>query len=168
LSSAEPQRATTTWHYNTGRPQARLALLLTLDEEPAVFTHIHHVNLLVKDLDVAIDRYHQILGVGPFDRAELDTRGVRTARFKVGDSWLVLVQPTDSDSVPGRHLAAHGEGLFLLSLGVESLAEAARDIAHRGGQFTSASPRSGLDNWQVIDLDSKQFFGAQLQCCEEG
>ncbi len=132
-----------------------------------MFTHIHHVNLLVQDLESAVTRYHQLLGVGPFDRADLTSRGVRTARFQVGDSWVVLVQPTDPDSVPGRHLAAHGEGLFLLSLGVESLAEATQDIAGRGGRFTSALPRSGLDNWQVIDLDSEQFFGTQLQCCEE-
>ena len=132
-----------------------------------MFTRIHHVNLLVADLEAALSRYRRLLGLEPFDRAELASRGVRTARFRVGESWLVLVQPTDPESVPGRHLATHGEGLFLLSLGVESLAEATREISGRGGQFTSPAPRSGLDNWQVIDLDSDQFFNAQLQCCEE-
>ena len=108
-----------------------------------------------------------MLGIDSFQYGELDGRGVRTARFRVGQTWLVLVQPTDPDSVPGRHLAEHGEGLFLLSLGVDSVETAVSDIKSRGGEFVGESPRRGLESWQVIDLDSSQFFGAQIQLCEE-
>ena len=83
--------------------------------------NVHHINLLVKDLDVAVQRYQQTLGISEMLFGDLAQRGVRTARFQVGDTWIVLVQPTDPDGVPGRHLAEHGEGLFLLSLEVESL-----------------------------------------------
>ncbi len=132
-----------------------------------MFNGIHHINLLVRDLDQAVARYRQLLGIETFEFAELDGRGVRTARFRVGDTWLVLVQPTDPQGVPGRHLQTHGEGLFLLSLGVDSLDKATSEINARGGHFTSEAPRSGLDDWQVIDLDKEQFFGASLQLCEQ-
>lgn len=132
-----------------------------------MFNGIHHINLLVRDLDLSVARYRQVLGINTFELAELTERGVRTARFRVGETWLVLVQPTDPDGIPGRHLEAHGEGLFLLSLGVDSLDQARSEITARGGQFTSAAPRRGLDDWQVLDLDDEQFFGASLQLCEE-
>ena len=132
-----------------------------------MFTHIHHVNLLVRDLDRAMARYRDLLAIDSFEVADLPARGVRTARFRVGESWLVLVQPTDPDGVPGRHLAEHGEGLFLLSLGVESLASATRTISSRGGRFTADAPRDGLDGWRIIDLETEQFFGITLQICEE-
>ena len=82
---------------------------------------IHHINLLVRDLDAAVRRYTNALGVEDWVFGELPGRGVRTARFRAGDSWVVLVQPTDDSGVPGRHLAEHGEGLFLLSFGVAEL-----------------------------------------------
>jgi methylmalonyl-CoA/ethylmalonyl-CoA epimerase len=129
--------------------------------------NVHHINLLVKDLDVAVQRYQQTLGISEMLFGDLSQRGVRTARFLVGDTWIVLVQPTDPDGVPGRHLAEHGEGLFLLSLEVESVAGAVADISERGGHFLSEQPRKGLEDWQVVDLDPQQFFGVQLQLVEQ-
>ena len=129
--------------------------------------NVHHINLLVKDLDVAVQRYQQTLGIGDMLFGDLSQRGVRTARFRVGETWIVLVQPTDPEGVPGKHLAEHGEGLFLLSFEVDSLAEAVGDIKRRGGQVLAERPRQGLEDWEVVDLDPEQTFGAQLQLVEQ-
>lgn len=110
---------------------------------------IHHLNFIVADLEAAIPRWEAILGLPVAHRDELPERGVIAARFRVGETWLVLVQPTRADSVPGRFLAERGEGFFLLSFGVDSLeAEVARS-----GEAAFAGPtRSGVDGWQVRDL----------------
>ena len=121
----------------------------------------------MKDLDVAVQRYQQTLGIGDMLFGDLSQRGVRTARFRVGETWIVLVQPTDPEGVPGKHLAEHGEGLFLLSFEVDSLAEAVGDIKRRGGQVLAEQPRQGLEDWEVVDLDPEQTFGAQLQLVEQ-
>ena len=73
--------------------------------------NIHHINFLVTELNRGIERFEK-LGLGPFHRDPLPNRGVETARAKVGATWLVLVQPTDPNGAPGRHLAEHGEGFF--------------------------------------------------------
>ena len=129
-------------------------------------TGIHHLNFLVRDLEVAVQRYQQLLGVSEVLYGDLAGREVRTARFRVGDVWWVLVQPTTTGSVAARHLEQHGEGFFLLSLEVASLDAAMAQVTSAGGEFTSAEPRQGLADWQVIDLNAEQFFGAQLQLCE--
>lgn len=129
--------------------------------------NLHHVNLLVSDLDEAMQRYRQTLGVAEFVLGDLAARGVRTARFLVGQTWMVLVQPTDPQSVPGRHLAEHGEGLFLLSFEVDSLDAAVDELRQRGGSTSSENPRQGLEDWRVMDLDVDQFHGAQLQLMEQ-
>lgn len=125
-----------------------------------MLTHVHHVNLLVRDLAGAIAAWRR-LGVTAFVQERLPGRGVETARFRVGATWIVLVMPTDPDGIPGRHLAEHGEGLFLLSLGVDSL-DAAAD-----GDLPLSAPRGGLANWRVADLDPATFQGAALQLCAE-
>ena len=128
--------------------------------------NVHHINLLVRDLDAAMARYQEILGVEEFTLGDLSGRGVRTARFQAGETWIVLVQPTDKEGIPGRHLEKHGEGLFLLSFEVDSLTAAAETISARGGVLTTEEPRQGLEDWQVLDLDLEQFCGAQLQLTE--
>ena len=124
---------------------------------------VHHINLLVRDLEAAVARYGAAFGIEEFHWGELPERGVRTARFRAGESWVVLVQPTDPDSVPGRHLAEHGEGLFLLSFGVDGLNSARDHIARADPDAVPGEQRQGLEGWQVLDLDPGQFNGALLQ-----
>ncbi len=128
---------------------------------------IHHINFLVKDIDAGIRCYQELLGVGEFELEALPQRGVLTARAALGEQWLVLVQPLDADSVPGRHLAEHGEGFFLISYAVDNLEEAANQVKRHGASMTSATSRTGLQNWQVQDIAVDHTMGAQIQFCEE-
>lgn len=122
--------------------------------------YVHHVNLLVRDLAQAMAAWRR-LGIEHFIEERLPGRGVDTARFRVGTTWIVLVMPTDPQGVPALHLARHGEGLFLLSFGVSSLPEACSF-----GPALSVS-RPGLDGWRVADLDPGEFQGALLQLCQD-
>lgn len=125
---------------------------------------IHHLNFLVRDLEAAIPAWERALGLPVAARDELPGRGAIAARFRVGATWLVLVQPTDPDGAPGRHLAAHGEGFFLLSLDVPSLADA---FAGPGAPEPSGPERAGAERWRVRDLDPQATAGVQLQFCED-
>lgn len=128
---------------------------------------IHHINLLVRDLDRARARLGTALGI-EFGAVEtLASRGAIAARARLGATWLVLVQPTDPDGVPGRRLAERGEGVFLISFGVADLEAAIAGLAARGTRFTSAAPRHGLADWQVIDTALGAEFGVDLQLCQE-
>ena len=142
----------------------RVMLVRDLRREGLVIHGIHHINFIVRDLETAVPRYQRLLD-RPVDRHDdLPERGVRTARFRIGDLWLVLVQPTQTDSVPGRYLAEHGEGFFLLSFGVQSIET---EAARLGTDWINGSSRSGLDRWWVLDLNPAQVCGAQLQMCED-
>lgn len=121
---------------------------------------VHHINFLVRDLDKAVETYERILNRTVDSRDVLVDRGVDIARFKVGATWIVLVQPIRPGTVPARHLEEHGEGFFLLSLEVDSLADQAERL---GDNAFSSEARTGLDDWQVRDLDVAGTFGVQLQ-----
>ena len=112
---------------------------------------VHHINFLFHDLEAAVARF-EALGIGPFDRDALPARGALTARAKVGETWIVLVSPTDAASVPGRALAERGEGFFLMSFGVDDLDAAIEQLSNAEGVVVGP-PRPGLENWRVADLD---------------
>ncbi len=129
-------------------------------------TRIHHINFIVNDLDTATARFEQVLNLEPFDVVDHPIRGARAARSKIGDSWLVLVCPYDAESVPGRFLAKHGEGFFLLSLGVEGLAQTIAQLEDSGIECIDSSVRAGILNWKVADIGL--IHGALMQLTEDG
>jgi methylmalonyl-CoA/ethylmalonyl-CoA epimerase len=131
-----------------------------------MITGVHHITLLVRDLEKAVLQWQQQLGIDVVLYDDLPGRGVKTARFKTGDVWLVLVQPV-ADGEPKRVLEERGEGLFLLSLGVESLQAATDQVVAAGGAMTADQPRQGLENWLVNDVSPETLSGALIQLCEE-
>lgn len=127
---------------------------------------VHHLNFLVRDLEAAIGRYEAALGVRVERLDELPGRGVRTARFRAGETWIVLVQPV-ADGEPMRALERDGEGFFLVSYEVDDVEAAAAKSRAAGAPTTSEAPRQGLDGWRVIDLAPAGMHGALVQLCEE-
>ena len=124
---------------------------------------IHHINFVVHDLETAVSRYQTMLGLEFSIRDELPDRGVVTARAKLGETWLILVQPIRKDSEPGRYLAEHGEGFFLISYAVDDLRGAVDDLIGKGVTFTQSQPRAGLDDWRVMDIDPEKTLGVLTQ-----
>ncbi len=127
---------------------------------------IHHLTLLVRDLDAAVDRFQKAFGFEAPVHEELARQGVRSARFSVGESLLVLVEPTREDSMAGRHLREHGEGVFLVSLGVDNLEAAVEAVEGCGAHMTAAGERRGVEGWRIQDLEPDDFFGVPFQFTE--
>jgi len=120
----------------------------------------------VKDLDKALERYRVLFGEPTGAPETLKKRGVKLVRFKVGETWLILVQPIVAGAVPAQYLETHGEGIFLISCQVDDINKAADYVSSRGIRVMGPSPRQGLDDWQVIDLSREDLFGADLQLVE--
>jgi len=127
---------------------------------------IHHINFIVEDLKASVERYQSLLRIGPFEFADLPDRSVCTARVLLGETWLVLVSPIQEDSVPGRYLKQNGEGFFLLSFGINSLDKALQHFEKQGLLKPNPTIRHGIMDWRVIDLQTKDSFGAQFHLTE--
>ena len=124
-------------------------------------TRIHHFNIVVNDLAEATARFEKVLGLDPFEIVDHQLRGARVARTRIGESWLVLVSPYDPESVPGRYLAQHGEGFFLLSLGYEDLVQQLKRLETSGAELVDQGPRDGILDWRVADIGS--LHGVNIQ-----
>ena len=127
---------------------------------------IHHINFIVKDLDRALQAYQVLFGDPVVELEILPQRGVKLARFKIGETWLILVQPVGDDGIPAQFLKQHGEGFFLISCQVDDVRKAAGQVSNDGIHVLDPHPRQGLDDWQVMDLDADDLFGANFQLVE--
>jgi methylmalonyl-CoA/ethylmalonyl-CoA epimerase len=124
---------------------------------------IHHIDYVVRDLDRAMVQYCRLFGV-PLERRErLENRGVELARFRLGQTWIVLVQPTQPDSPVQKFLEKHGEGFFHIAYEVENLGAMVSHLKAKGVKFMQDSPRPGLEGWQLADLELDETFGLMTQ-----
>ena len=134
----------------------------------SALTSVHHINFIVADLEVAVQAYQNMLGLGPFQYEELPERGVSTARIRIGGVWLVLVSPRSKDSLAAHYLEAHGEGFFLLSFGVDNLEQAMSELAQRGALPADRTARPGILDWQVADLETEHSLGVRFHLTQAG
>lgn len=126
---------------------------------------IHHINILVEDLDRASHAFCALLHAQPTYES-LPQRQANTARFKCGDTYIVLVSPTSPDSVLTKRLASHGEGLFLISFGVPDLDGALNTLINEGAIKVPEQERQGLSGWRVQDVELNYSVDAVIQLCE--
>jgi methylmalonyl-CoA/ethylmalonyl-CoA epimerase len=126
-------------------------------------THVHHVNLLVRDIESAKRDYRAKFNTDFIDES-LPSRGVLTSRFRVGESWLVLVQPI-AEGEPMQQLRERGEGLFLLSLGVAQCEDEIPTHSYHEGETDGAlsAVRDGISGWRVADFEVAGEPKGQLQ-----
>lgn len=101
-----------------------------------LFTQLHHVCIVVHDLERTVSAY-QRLGVGPwFDYPKgapyvtydvpdpAGSAGMRYQCYDFENFQLQLCQPGPEDTPQRRFLDAHGEGVYHLGFEVPDLAEA--------------------------------------------
>nr|WP_297349896.1 VOC family protein [uncultured Glaciecola sp.] len=125
-----------------------------------MLTHIHHINFVVADLNQAIVYFNKLLGQQGIVES-LPERNVKTARFEIGASLLILVQPIGSEGVVADILENKGEGVFLISFATHSIDRALQEL-----ELTYTAKRKGLDGWPICDISPLEQFGAILQLTE--
>ncbi len=121
---------------------------------------------MVRDLERATERYRLILGQEPLERESLPERGVDLARFRVGEIWIILVQPTQEDSPVMDFLNEHGEGFFHIAYQVDDVETTGRSLEDAGIRLAGGGTRRGVEGWKLLDLDMAETLGAMIQLVE--
>jgi len=127
---------------------------------------IHHIDIVVEDLDHAVNQYRKVLGIEPRPRESLPSRGIDLARFRIGETWLILVQPTRADSPVAAFLAHNGEGFFHMAIEVDDVEGAADALKAVGVRLVNETPRAGVEGWRLVDVNIEETSGAMVQLVE--
>ena len=72
---------------------------------------IHHVGVVVPNLDAGLRFWRDTLGLHFTKSATIEEQGVRAALLKVGESEIELLEPLDPENAVGKFLARRGGGL---------------------------------------------------------
>jgi methylmalonyl-CoA/ethylmalonyl-CoA epimerase len=126
---------------------------------------LHHVGIVVADIDAASARYEG-LGFSGGERFEMTDQGVIAVTFHSGASYIELVQPTDPDGAIARFMTKRGEGMHHVAYRVESVAASLADLASKGVRLIDLTPRRGAHGWRIAFVHPESCNGVLTELVE--
>lgn len=130
-------------------------------------THIEHIGIAVRSLDEAIPYYESVLGLECYAIEEVEEQKVRTAFFKVGQTKIELLEPTDPDSPVGKFIEKKGEGMHHIAFAVNDIEGHLRDAEEKGVRLIDSIPRKGAEGLDIAFLHPKSTFGVLTEFCQK-
>lgn len=126
---------------------------------------IHHVAVIVRDLDAALDLYRDKLGLTvetvmpiPYDR-------VTIGFLPVGEVKIELVQPNDDTTGAAKFLEAKGEGFHHVCFEVPDIQAALDKLTADGLQLIDRAARKGAEG-PVAFVHPKSCHGVLVELIE--
>jgi len=127
---------------------------------------LHHVAVVVSDLDEALARYRR-LGFAGGERFILPEQAVEVATFRSGSGWIELIHPTDPEGPIARYLAKRGEGMHHVAYAVPDLRLALQGLEAAGIQLIDAEPRIGAHGWRIAFIHPDSCGGVLTELVQE-
>lgn len=105
---------------------------------------IHHVGVVVPDLERAMALWRDLLGLHLTKSAVIQDQGVKAALLKVGESEIELLEPLNPDNGVGKFLARRGGGLHHVCFESDDVARELEGARAKGITLIDQKPRPGL------------------------
>lgn len=124
---------------------------------------IDHVGIAVHSIDDKLELYRDVLGL-EFEGVEtVEEQGVKVAFFRIGESMIELLEPTDDDGPVARFLDKHGEGIHHLAAGCQDIESARERVAAGGVRLLSDEPRDGAHEKLISFMHPKDTGGVLME-----
>jgi methylmalonyl-CoA epimerase len=129
------------------------------------FSRVHHLALVVRDLDVALGFYRDTLGLELEAVQPIESDGVRIAFLPVGQTKIELVEPTDPSTGVARFLESRGEGFHHVCFEVPDLTAELERLAAQGAELIDSVPRRGAEG-PVAFVHPRSAHGVLVELIE--
>ena len=132
-----------------------------------MFTCVHHVRILVHDADAMVQYMAQNFAMTPVKVQVYESRGMKNAIYKVGETNLEFTEPLDAHSAMGQYLAREGPGVYHIAFGVDGIAEVAKGLAAKGNTLREPGGTGrSAEGYLTATLDPASALGFPFQVAE--
>jgi methylmalonyl-CoA/ethylmalonyl-CoA epimerase len=105
---------------------------------------IHHVGIVVRNLDDALVFYRDTLGLPVHKTAVVEDQGVKAALLTIGNSEIELLEPINTNGGVAKFLERRGEGLHHICFETDDVAAELAATKAKGIDVIDQTPRKGL------------------------
>jgi methylmalonyl-CoA epimerase len=127
---------------------------------------IDHLGIAVRSI-AAAEKFYEALGLSVVHREEDVRENVLTATIPVGESRVMLLEPTRADSAVGRFLAERGEGLHHVALHVDDISAAWEALKAQGARLASDEIETGTNGRLYFYVHPESAGGMLTEICQD-
>lgn len=128
---------------------------------------IEHLGIAVKDLEQSNKLFSKLFGKEPYKRETVESEGVSTSFFIMGDNKIELLEATKPDSAIAKFIEKKGEGIHHVAFEVTDIYAEMKRLQEEGFTLISDQPKKGADNKLICFLHPKGTNGMLIELCQE-
>ena len=129
---------------------------------------IEHIGIAVKDISASNELFAKLFGEQHYKVEEVESEGVKTSFFKIGENKIELLEATKENSPIAKFIEKKGEGIHHIAFDVENIEEEIKRLKAEGFVVLNDTPKKGADNKLVAFLHPKTTNGVLIELCQEG
>lgn len=129
--------------------------------------HIEHLGIAVRDLDASSSLFTRLLNTPPYKEEVVESEGVKTLFFKVGETKIELLESTKPDSPIAKFIEKRGEGIHHIAFHVDDIHSEIQRMKDEGFVMINEEPKKGADNKMICFLHPKSTNNILVELCQE-
>ena len=128
---------------------------------------IEHIGIAVKDINVSNALFSKLLNKTPYKTEIVESEGVITSFFMVGETKIELLQATNPDSAIAKFIENKGEGIHHIAFGVDDVDDEINRLLNLDFNMIHQVSKSGADNKNIAFAHPKSTNGVLIEVCSE-
>lgn len=128
---------------------------------------IEHIGIAVKELSSSNELFSKLFGKENYKVEKVESEGVSTSFFQIGDSKIELLEATNPDSAVAKFIEKKGEGIHHIAFDVDDIYAEMQRLEKEGFTLINKEPKKGADNKLVCFLHPKSSNGVLIELCQE-
>lgn len=128
---------------------------------------IEHIGIAVKDIEQSNELFKTLFNKPSYKMEEVESEGVKTSFFMLGDSKIELLQATNPNSAIAKFIEKKGEGMHHIAFEVDDIDSEISRLKKEGFKMIHDVPKLGADNKRIAFLHPKSTNGVLVELCQE-
>ena len=128
---------------------------------------IEHIGIAVNDIESSKKLFAKILGKEAYKSESIDSEGVMTTFFQVGNNKIELLVSTKENSPISKYLKKHKESMHHIAFSVDDIQKEMTRLRSEGIRLLNEAPKKGADNKLICFLHPKTTNGVLIELCQE-
>jgi len=128
---------------------------------------IEHLGIAVSNLEESKKLFAKLLGHESYKTEAVESEGVITEFFMIGESKIELLEATNPDSTIAKYIEKKGQGIHHIAFAVDDIKAEVERLKAEGFTVLNETPKKGADNKWVVFLHPKSSNGVLVELCQD-
>lgn len=128
---------------------------------------IEHLGIAVENIAASTKIYEKLLGTECYKLEEVESEGVKTAFFQIGETKIELLEATNENSAIAKFLSKKGKGIHHIAFDTDDIEGEIDRLKKEGFELIHQTPKNGADNKIIAFLHPKSTDSILVELCQE-